>query len=1659
MTTHSRLLACLALTLLVGSVSVSVSGQALDAQTSLTEFMSHIAVFSERDAVAGTALPVDVFFVPASSSCSVQVTRGVNKGAEVLRTVPCEMKGNLHHTAQVALDFGEGKFGLVAVATDQGGKPVESRPTQLEVQPGEGAEGGGSNRMVVETDKPIYKPGARMQTRVLVFDGKTAPSNGVSVTLLVRTPDGITISRTVNTTDEFGAVEFSLPLSAEPPLGEYTLAASAGSATAEAKVAVERYVLPKVQVSASVKEPYVHQPDKTKPFDLNGEISATYTAGGGATGTAYARLYVSCQWWQYQRNVPSAKESDLTSDGYKLVTTTEPQDLVDGASKFTFSGIAASEALQCLGQYNTQFHAATLRVEAYVYEVTSGKTTKETVDVPLRYGQLYDMSVLSSYQYMPGRPYNLRAKVTLPDGSPAPAGVTFYMKVIRTVYVREAYNDDKGSQNEILPVTTSGDGMIVLDVDTNDSADSCCTNEYKFNVWSGESRSGSRECCLTSIRLEFYENAAARDQASAMYSHYLSRASSRAGTAIFVSAKQHDESAGKITAEVTHIGYPFTNGAIAYSLSCSTGVISAGTAVATAGAASTVVEVQYDTATRCDGLAVLVVFAQRSGSLLAASCDVEGVGQVGTGVLSAIGKDATTASFPSDTAQPGENIDIKLEAPGRPKSRVYMVAVDKSVSLLAGQSALKLADIEAALKETTASLPGTDESIRMCSFNSGAALYAGAVSVTSPLDFSQCYTYFDDVAFGGGGMVEDAMPVMAGDMARDGVLESAPTAAPKAAEDPSSSNGAEKKTRKFFPETWIFSSAYLGESTSGAFRTTVPDTMTTWMLHSYGISSSGLSLGSAISNLTVAKPLYVRASLPYSVLRDEVATIRVGVFNGKSSAANVELNVAAASASSDALKILCVDGSASTSGDSANGCRSSLQVAPSSSAVFVVQVQALAIGVQRIVTSATSTDGLTDTIEQQLLVEPPGETEEIPLNEMLMLDASGESSTKEVKMETIVPTGAIAPRFVFSATGDIMGPSMEGIENLLQVPYGCGEQNMIGLAPNVYVLDYLKATSAEGDPVYTRALSQGTANMAKGYQRQLQYMHSDGSFSAFGEQSACGCGFGDVRAEGANEENKAYGSTWLTAFVLRVFAGVSKYTYVDESILNKAKDYLLSVQKSDGSFEERGRVIHQEMMGGVADKELSLTAYVLLSLAEAGAGIVTDAPTSTAQLVSQRVGSATGGYGVAIGAYALQAACKTWGSQMCTLANSAQQALDKIKVQGGGGVHWVGGTGEAPSSKAEPVQEDMRIAMFAPPRTKSSDVETTAYALLSVTRSQQNDLANLVATGMAVVRWLSNQRNGQGGFRSTQDTVVALQALSSYSMATSSLAGAHALEVDFAAPIVGSLLPKKITIDDSTSKVLQRFDLDSKTVPIAADGSIKFELSASGKGVALVQLVLRYNKLGKAADNPSYTIDATWRPTSPIVNLTSAKRRSGESQYPAKANVTACFAPTSEIKNDPGMTLVRVQAFSGYEFDADALQELTEMPGSIVQRADVDAKGADLYVDSQARGYSFREKICLTLPANKAHDVSGLGPATASVQAYYNPETKAAISTESKALLDTKSSGDGGSGHPVSVGGEPVTTRAPYIPPEKPPPVPTSGAQNLRWFVAATAVVIGVLFA
>ena len=56
-------------------------------------------------------------------------------------------------------------------------------------------------------------------------------------------------------------------------------------------------------------------------------------------------------------------------------------------------------------------------------------------------------------------------------------------------------------------------------------------------------------------------------------------------------------------------------------------------------------------------------------------------------------------------------------------------------------------------------------------------------------------------------------------------------------------------------------------------------------------------------------------------------------------------------------------------------------------------------------------------------------------------------------MSDQVPADAVkgSVRAWVDVIGDVMGPSLQGLEQLLRVPTGCGEQNMIGLAPNVYV--------------------------------------------------------------------------------------------------------------------------------------------------------------------------------------------------------------------------------------------------------------------------------------------------------------------------------------------------------------------------------------------------------------------------------------------------------------------------------------------------------------------------------------------------------------------------------------------------------------------------------
>lgn len=82
-----------------------------------------------------------------------------------------------------------------------------------------------------------------------------------------------------------------------------------------------------------------------------------------------------------------------------------------------------------------------------------------------------------------------------------------------------------------------------------------------------------------------------------------------------------------------------------------------------------------------------------------------------------------------------------------------------------------------------------------------------------------------------------------------------------------------------------------------------------------------------------------------------------------------------------------------------------------------------------------------------------------------------------------------------SLVGDLLGPTIMNLGNLLTLPTGCGEQNLVHIFSNVIILDYLRNSRNLSPTIRTESVIR----MESAYQQQLTYKRPDGSFSAFGE--------------------------------------------------------------------------------------------------------------------------------------------------------------------------------------------------------------------------------------------------------------------------------------------------------------------------------------------------------------------------------------------------------------------------------------------------------------------------------------------------------------------------------------------------------------------------------
>lgn len=210
-----------------------------------------------------------------------------------------------------------------------------------------------------------------------------------------------------------------------------------------------------------------------------------------------------------------------------------------------------------------------------------------------------------------------------------------------------------------------------------------------------------------------------------------------------------------------------------------------------------------------------------------------------------------------------------------------------------------------------------------------------------------------------------------------------------------------------------------------------------------------------------------------------------------------------------------------------------------------------------------------DTIHQKLKVEPEGVTQFE--NRAVFINLQNKTDhSQELKVD--IPTEAVSDSeyIEFSVVGDLLGPTIKNLDNLVRMPYGCGEQNMVNFVPNILVVKYLEVTNRKMPAVVAKAKKF----MEVGYQRELSYKHDDGSYSAFGKSDASG-------------------STWLTAYVVRSFHQAAKYTDVDPKVILKGLDFLASKQKDNGEFPEVGKLVDYANQNA-----LGLTSFVLIAFFE-----------------------------------------------------------------------------------------------------------------------------------------------------------------------------------------------------------------------------------------------------------------------------------------------------------------------------------------------------------------------------------------------------------------------------------------------------------------------------
>ncbi|MBN2110945.1 MAG: alpha-2-macroglobulin [Methanosarcinaceae archaeon] len=1250
-----------------------------------------------------------------------------------------------------------------------------------------------NNPLFIETDKPIYKPGQAVHGRILSLNNNLVPVEQ-DIAVEIKDAKGIKVFREELRSNEYGVASFDMPLASELNLGTWKITATSGESTSNVDVEVDRYVLPKFDVSLSTPQEWFLVLDK-----ITGTVSANYFFGRDVEGSVLveASRYVG-EWEQY-----------ATFSG----------ELEGGTLEFELPAVEYAAGTYGAGGQASLMLNVTVTDSGNHSETSNKLLTVASSPVVLQL-------IPESNYVKPGMPLQVLVVTKDPGGDPVDTEVT-----IDATFRDENY-DETGEQDTV----STSNGVALLAYEIPESTTACYLNART-------------------------DDASAYREMGAVYSP----------TASFIHISQTSEGVPEVGDSISFRVYSTNAGTVFYDVFANGRTVFSAT--------SDEQDISIPVTPQMSPQARVVAYMINPNSEVSADVlpfDVQFSTQVDL-----------SGSFDSDPVKPGGNVTLDLNAGSR--SMIGLSIVDESVYALSeGRLNLKQVfdELEKRFMEPQAeshpvwNREGAYEILE----SSGVTVMASpGISVPrSPAGydrFEKNGMAFDEVM-----VKEEAMagepPMMDMEMPEE------ETASP---EDAGGDGLAGvQRVRQFFPETWVWMPELLtDEEGLASLDLTAPDSITTWRLHA--VSSGPEGIGISESSLTVFQDFFIDPDLPYAVTRGEEFPVQVQVYNYLDRDQEVRITLSGA-------------GWFDIVGNDVQG----VPVEANSVGYASFTIRPTETGKQVIEITGQTTEK-SDSVRKDIIIEPEGATRELVDNGVLR--------NGSIELDPTLP-GNIVPdsgKVLVSFTPSIVAQTINGVDNLLGMPYGCGEQNMMLFSTDAEVLRYLEATGQDNPELKAKA----EMYLVTGYQRELTYRHSDGSFSAFGESDP-------------------EGSLWLTSFVLSQFSGARDLTTIDENMLAESAAWIESHQQPDGSWEPVGFVIHQDMMGGLSGT-YALTAFVTLALDEYGSAspvVMAD----TRKYLEDALAEQDDPYALAIGTLALQRLDSPF-------AGEALGKLLAISKQDDDGTYWGYGEGAV-----EKTYEYGGYDFIAP---SSKNVETTAYATLALIE------ANKPAASSSL-EWIAAQRNSNGGFSSTQDTVMAFRAL-----ITAATSAGRDIDATVHVLADGEAI-RTINVNSSSFDVVQ-------IVEIPEDAS-KVELDLEGTGELNYQLVRRFNViLPDIIEQNEIELDVEYDSTDVAVNdmVTVGTRL----KYNGIQGIDGSASSS-------GMMIVDIAVPTGFTPVSASLDALRE--DGTITRYEIAGRKVILYIDDMRPG----EEIRFSIQVRALFPVKAIVPESRAYS-YYNPEVVA----------------------------------------------------------------------